>query len=65
MRRDKNLNKHKKKERKNESDIKKMDGKFIKGEMKKEQKKIEKNLLKEREKKHIYSHQQKGNFVSY
>ena len=51
MRGDKNLNKHKKKERKNESDIKKMDGKFIKGEMKKEQKKIEKNLLKEREKK--------------
>lgn len=51
MRRDKNLNKHKKKERKNESDIKKMDGKFIKGEVKKEQKKIEKNLLKERKKK--------------
>ncbi len=51
MRRDKNLNKHKKKERKNESDIKKMDGKFIKGEMKKEQKKIEKKLLKGRRKK--------------
>ena len=51
MRRDKNLNKHKKKEKKNESDIKKMDGKFIKGEVKKEQKKIEKNLLKERKKK--------------